>query len=224
MIARTSLHDQVIARVREMIVEGELAPGSRISERIICERLQISRTPLREALKVLASEGLVELSLNRGARVTPLTARNVREMFEVMSSLEALAGELACERISDAEIAEIAALHERMTAYHAKHDLPAYFRLNQEIHQRIMSSAENELLQNLYASLSVRIMRARYFANTSDARWDEAMHEHEEILTALRRRDGIALSALLREHLKHKCAAVIESLQDEAETHGTDVA
>src|SRR5689334_15276811 len=94
---RGSLHERVIAGLRDMIVEGELAAGARIPERVLCERFAVSRTPLREALKALASEGLVELLPNRGARVTRLTEQDVEDMFQVMASLEALSGTLACE-------------------------------------------------------------------------------------------------------------------------------
>ncbi|HWX05625.1 MAG TPA: GntR family transcriptional regulator, partial [Bradyrhizobium sp.] len=102
------LHEEVVSRIRAILLDGEITPGARIPERELCERLQISRTPLREALKVLAAEGLVQLLPNRGSRAAKLTDKDVRDLFEVCQGLEALAGELACERITDAEIDEIA--------------------------------------------------------------------------------------------------------------------
>jgi DNA-binding GntR family transcriptional regulator len=115
-------------RLRDMIVQGELLPGTKLNERVLCEQLGISRTPLREALKFLASEGLVELLPNRGAQVAPLESGKVKEMFVVLGSLEALAGELVCRNASDAEIAEIRSLHYQMVAHHARGELAAYFR------------------------------------------------------------------------------------------------
>ncbi|HEY1726852.1 MAG TPA: GntR family transcriptional regulator [Candidatus Baltobacteraceae bacterium] len=212
-IARTSLHDEVVARLREMIEEGELDAGDRIPEREICERFKISRTPLREALKVLASEGLVEIHLNRGARVTQLTESAVREMFEVMGSLEALAGQLACERMSDAAIAVVENLNRKMAQYHDNHDLRSYFRLNREIHERIIRGTDNSLLLGLYMNLNARIRRARYAANRTQPRWDEAMHEHESIVSALVQRDGAGLSQILRTHLSHTCDAIVGMLR-----------
>src|ERR1700737_1364258 len=123
-----SLHDEILTRLRDHIVEGNIPDGDRIPERQLCEMLGISRTPLREALKVLASEGLVELLPNRGARVARLDGRDIENMFQVMGALEALAGTLACAHISDAEIAEIAALHYEMLAQYMRRDLPGYFR------------------------------------------------------------------------------------------------
>src|SRR3954466_15807465 len=98
------LHEEVVGRIRDILLDGEIPPGARIPERELCDRLQISRTPLREALKVLAAEGLVQLLPHRGSRAAKLTDQDMRDLFEVCQGLEALAGELACERITDAEI------------------------------------------------------------------------------------------------------------------------
>ncbi|MFQ6018489.1 MAG: GntR family transcriptional regulator [Kiloniellaceae bacterium] len=211
-IARASLHDELVARLREMIVEGELVPGTRVPERALCARFGVSRTPLREALKVLASEGLLDLAPNRGATVARLTAADLDEMFPVMGALEALAGELACSRIGEAEIAEVRALHYQMVLHATRGELPAYFRLNQRIHERILEAAGNATLARLYRGLSGRVRRARYVANMSKARWDQAVAEHEAILVALSARDGPRLARILKAHLKNKCETVKESL------------
>src|SRR5690606_33021775 len=121
--------------------------------------------PLREALKVLASEGLLDLLPNRGARVARLTPEAVDEMFPVMGALEALAGELACQRMTEADLFEIKALHYRMAMHHARGERAEYFALNQQIHERIMAAAGNGLLVGLYEGLAGRIRRARYAAN-----------------------------------------------------------
>src|ERR1700676_3071568 len=204
LIARLSLHDETVARLRSMITEGELLPGARIPERELCDRFGISRTPLREALKVLASEGLVELLPHRGARVTMLSAPELRDAFEVVAALEGLAGELACRRIDAAALAEIEALHAEMAGHYRRGDLAAYFGCNQAIHEAINRAAGNHQLTELYALLSNRVRRARYLANHSPERWAAAMREHEEILDALRRHDGPACNVLLRAHLAHK--------------------
>jgi len=198
------LHEEVVSQVRAMLLEGEIPPGARIPERDLCEKLQISRTPLREALKVLASEGLVELLPNRGARVARLDDSDIENMFQVMGALEALAGSLACTHISEAELAEIAALHYEMLAQYMRRDLPGYFRLNQAIHAAIVAAARNPILATTYQSLAARIRRARYFANLSDERWQRAVAEHEVILQTLQARDGPRLARLLEEHLHNK--------------------
>lgn len=203
---------EVVERLRDMIVQGLLAPGVKLNERVLCERLHTSRTPVREAIKYLASEGLVELLPNRGAIVTPITAATVREMFEVLGALEALAGELACANASAADIAEIRALHYQMLAHHARGELAPYFRCNQEIHMRLVEAAGNATLVNSYRALNGHVRRARYMANLSRERWDHAVDEHQEILEALTRRDRALLPALLRSHLVNKMAVVMEAL------------
>lgn len=206
------LHERACAALRDLIVEGELPPGSRISERELCARFGISRTPLREALKVLAREGLVELLPNRGARVARLDPKDVADMFDLMGVLEALAGRLAAQRITEAELDEIRALHYEMLAAHARRDLPGYFRRNQAIHEAILRAARNPILATTYHGLAGRIRRARYLANMTLERWDEAVREHEAMLEALAARDAERLSRILGEHLDHKRAVVEATL------------
>jgi DNA-binding GntR family transcriptional regulator len=198
--------------LRELIIEGELAPGTRLNERALGERLGISRTPLREALRVLAAEGLVLLHPNRGAQVVSLSGDDVRESFEVMSSLEALSGELACQRITDAEVAEIKALTFEMLACHARADLPAYYRLNRRIHDQINRAARNALLERTYRTLNLRIQALRFRSNFERGKWNRAAREHLAMVEALEARDGAALAALLRSHLYQKGEAVLEGL------------
>jgi DNA-binding GntR family transcriptional regulator len=207
---------EVVERLRDMIIQGELAPGVKLNERVLCERLHTSRTPVREAIKYLASEGLVELLPNRGAIVTPITAATVREMFELLGALEALAGELACVNASDADIAEIRALHYQMLAHHARSELAPYFRFNQQIHMRLVESAGNATLVNTYRALNGHVRRARYMANLSRERWDHAVEEHQKILEALVRRDSALLPELLRSHLSNKMTVVLEALAQQA--------
>ncbi len=211
-----SLHGEILARLRDYIVEGNLNDGARIPERQLCDLFGISRTPLREALKVLASEGLVDLLPNRGARVRELGARELAELFDVMGGLEALAGRLACERLTAAEFAEIEDLHHQMYAFYLKRDMPDYFRCNQLIHEKIVAAARNAALSAAYASLAGRIRRIRYAANLAQKRdrWGEAIREHEAILDALRRRDGVELMDTMFRHLRNKQAAAIEYLED----------
>jgi DNA-binding GntR family transcriptional regulator len=213
-----SLHDGILIRLRDHIVEGNLADGSRIPERQLCEMLGISRTPLREALKVLAAEGLVELLPNRGARVRQLSERDLAELFDVMGGLEGLAGRLACENITDAEIAEIERLHYEMYGFYLHRDMHGYFHANQTIHETIVAASRNAALMTLYANLAGRIRRTRYAANFARKRerWAEAMREHEAILDALRRRAGGELSDILFTHLRNKRTAAVEHLKEDA--------
>jgi DNA-binding GntR family transcriptional regulator len=215
---RAAIHGALLEGLRDLIVEGELAAGTRISERLLCVRFGVSRTPLREALKVLAAEGLVELLPNRGARVARLTRDDIAQTLKVIGALEALAGELACERLTEDELAEIRARHHEMLVHHYRRDRPAYFKANQAIHQAIVAASGNTVLAQTYASLSGRIRRARYAANLDPKRWDAAVAEHERILEALAARDGQRLAGLLRSHLDNKSYALAAQHPDTPET------
>jgi DNA-binding GntR family transcriptional regulator len=207
-----SLHGDLLTRLRDYIVEGALPEGGRIPERELCEMFGVSRTPLREALKVLAAEGLLELLPNRGARVRVLSEQDLTELFDVMGGLEALAGRLACERITDEAVAEVEKLHHEMYGCYLRRDLHGYFKCNQLIHQRIVAEAGNATLSATYVSFAGRIRRGRYAANLDRKRdrWGEAMREHEAILDALRRRAGQELSDILFLHLRNKRIAAAE--------------
>src|SRR4051795_432563 len=179
---RDMMHDEVVSRLRHVLTEGEIAPGARIPERDLCASLGISRTPLREALKVLAAEGLVVLLPNRGSRAAQLTQKDVKELFEVCEALEATAGELACPRISDEQLAKIASLQSKMVEYFRGGDLLSYYRCNRLIHEAIVRAADNAVLAGFYESVSGRIRRARFITPMSPEHWAIAVLEHEAIL------------------------------------------
>jgi DNA-binding GntR family transcriptional regulator len=212
-IDRKGLSSAVTARLRDMIVEGLLVPGTRLNERVLCEQLQVSRTPLREAFKTLAVEGLIELLPNRGAMVAQMSEADIKQTFEVMGALEGLSGELACQRITDEEVAEIRALHYEMLASHARRDLPAYYRANHMIHDRINAAARNVVLTSIYLQVNARIQSLRFRSNLNQKKWDEAVKEHSAMLDALEKRDGAALRTVLQKHLPTKCEAVIANLR-----------
>jgi len=211
-IIRRPLHEEATDRLRDLIVQGRLAPGERLNERLLSVQLGLSRTPLREAIKVLATEGLVELLPNRGAIVSHMDAVRLSESLVVMGALEALAGELACINATDAQVNEIRALHYEMLAYHARGDLAGYFKFNQAIHLKIVKYSGNTMLFNAYRQLNANVRRARYMANLSRERWDAAVREHDEILAALGARDVKRIKALLSDHLAHKLASALAAL------------
>lgn len=219
---RRTLHEELTDDIRELIVSGKLAPGTKVPEKELCELFDVSRTPLREALKVLATDGLLALEPNRGARVTQITKEDLDEVYPVMGALEALAGELACRNITDPEIADIRALHDQMVQHYHDKDLANYFSVNERIHEFIMEAARNDTLSLQYRSLSARVRRARYVAQMTQERWKRATEEHEDIMKCLERRDGQGLSRILKAHLKNKLETVRNwlDLQDAAEGKG----
>lgn len=211
-IIRRTLHDELLQRLRQMIIDGDLVPGEKVPEKKLCERFAVSRTPLREALKVLANDGLVTLTPNRGAMISDLTLADLEEAFPVMGALEALSGEMACANITSAEIAEIKELHKKMIAHYEARELTLYFRINQQIHELILAAARNQALSSMYRSLEGRIRQARYLANMSTSRWTQAVQEHEQIMAALEARDGAALAKILKSHLANKFETVKDAL------------
>jgi len=214
-ISRRTLHEELVERLRDIILEGSLEAGAKVPERALCERLGVSRTPLREALKVLAADNLVTLVPNRGAVVRGLTPEDIDELFPVIGALESLAGELACARITGEEVQAIEALHADMLVHFRNERLTDYFHRNQQIHEAIVKASGNRVLVEQYRALSAPLRRARYVANLSPSRWAEAVAEHEAMLGAIRRRDGTTLAAILKTHLKKKHEAVLRRLQAE---------
>ena len=196
-----SQHSRVANWLRDRIIEGEFKPGDRIPEVATCRRLGISRTPLREAFKVLAVERILTLQPNRGAIVTPVSAEDVDNAMIVMSTLEGLAGELLCQHITDEEIEALSALTQDLGTHHAAGDLLGYFKVNQEIHRRIMQGARNPLLAETLSNLIDRFARYRFDGNRTPERWARAVLEHQHIMIAIAERDAKLLGALLRSHV-----------------------
>lgn len=220
LIVRQSLHDAIVGRVRDMIIEGELAQGSRIHEGNLGRALGVSRTPLREALKFLASEGLIELVPARGAVVRRFTAKDVQDALAVLGSLEALAGRLACVHASDGQLARIRALHDRMMERYAVRDRLPYFKLNQEIHTEILAASGNAVLAYVHGILQARLKRIRYIGNEAPDRWAGAVADHAAIMEALERRDGDAVATALAAHMAASWERVRDSVVDAPDGDG----
>src|SRR5579862_4082132 len=208
-ISRFALHDQVALRLRAMLVEGRIPPGAKLNERELCEQLRVSRTPLREAIKLLAGEGLVDLLPNRGAVAVTLNEADVRNTFEVLASLEGLSGELAAQRVTDEELSEVRALHYEMLACFSRRELSGYYHHNAAIHAAINNIAKNPVLTGTYRGINARVQFLRFRTNQDEAKWKQAVKEHEAMLEALDARDAKALRSILVQHLMHKRDTVL---------------
>lgn len=220
-IPRAALHEQVTHRLRQMLVEGRIAPGAKLNERELCEELSVSRTPLREAIKTLAAEGLVELLPNRGAIALQLGEADILNTFEVMAGLEGLSGELAAQRIDEDALNEIKAMHFEMKAAYTRRDLSNYYRLNAAIHRAINTAAGNPVLTATYNQVNARLQALRFRSNQDGEKWARAMEEHDQMVAALEKRDGAALRAVLVAHLDHKRDVVAEQLRAAAASNQT---
>ncbi len=207
-IGRTALAVEITNRLRQMILEGQLEAGEKINEKLLTEQFGVSRTPLREALKVLAAEGLLDLIPHRGAVITRQSEDELAEVFHVLAALEGLAGELATLAASDADLNEIEAMTQKLRRSYEETDRPTYFRINQAIHKAILRATGNETLQRSHELLAYRVQRARYQANLTPERWRAAVEEHEAIAKALCARDAATTAQRMKEHLLKKLASI----------------
>lgn len=201
-IRRVTLHEQIVTRVRDMIIQGTLAPGSRVVEGSLGASLGVSRTPLREALKTLAGEGLIDVLPGRGAVVHRNTPAQARDILEVLMGIEAVAARLATKRATDAEIAELRRRHDAMCGHHARRDRLAYYKANLEIHARIGELSHNPELIALHRQYSARVERLRYSGSSTQAMWDAAVAEHEAMIAALEARDAHRFADVVRDHMR----------------------
>jgi DNA-binding GntR family transcriptional regulator len=211
-LIRANLHERAFERLRTMIVRGKLQPGAQLIETELCDLLQVSRTPLREALKLLAAQGLVELRQNRSARITPLRIDAIRDLFETMSNVERLAAESAAARITDAGLAELRQLQDEIQKFGEAGDLDGYFAANQKIHSAIAVAASNTVLLEIHELLFPRAERARFFALSSRRRWQESIEEHRAILEALEARQAETAGRLMADHVHHTGQEVVQIL------------
>jgi DNA-binding GntR family transcriptional regulator len=203
-----SLHDNVAERLRAMVFERQLAPGAFIDEKGLAADWQISRTPLREALKVLASEGLVELVPGRGSRVVSLTDDDADALFPVMALLEGRCAHEATLRASDDELGELHQLHERLEMHAAVNDIDGYYRANHVFHSRVQALADNRWLDRVTGDLRrfVRLLRGRQLQ--LPGRIDASINEHRVLIDAIGQRDAVRAERAMHDHLMAQLSAL----------------
>lgn len=211
-LERMSLHDQLVAKVREMIVDGELKAGAPLPERMLCETFGVSRTPLREAFKILASEGLIELRSHRTPVVTPINRTEIANIFDIVVALDGVVGAQVAILATDDDIAKLNMMHDQLVQLHRDASRAAYFRLNQRIHVEITRLAGNPALFNVWMTLHANVFRARATANYDAQRWNESLEEHEAFMALLRMRDAPGLAAALSSHTRKTGDAVVQTL------------
>jgi DNA-binding GntR family transcriptional regulator len=195
------LSQQIAQRLRTLIATDELKPGEKLRERTLAQRLEVSRTPLREALKELAGDGLVVVLPKRGAVVADLGTQQIGEKLDVLGVIEAFGGEEACRLATDSELAEIRALHHEMHAAYERRDRMTYFKLNQAIHTSIVAASKNATLQQMHERLNRQLYRYRYQGSVTSETWHTAIVEHEVIIKLLSAREGRKLGEFLQRHV-----------------------
>ena len=202
-----SLHSRLVAGIRDIILRGEIAEGAKVPEAALCARFGVSRTPLREALKALATEGLVTLRPNRGAVVAPLDAAILAEVFEAKEALERFIGTAAANRTTANDLRALEELHADLRAAAAVPD--RYSALNAAFHDRLAAAAGNGQVQQIYAGLQAQVRRARHAVNHDPARIAASLAEHEGIMAALRIRAPLDLADRLARHNAATARAIL---------------
>ncbi len=193
-------HQDAVALLRKMILIGDLAPGERLREVAISQKLGMSRTPVREAFRTLAVEGLVELLPNRSVIVSELDVTETADVFLVLSALESLAGQQACARITEDQIRLLAGLQDELERYYGEYEREKYVETNRRIHELIVEGSHNVSLISAWRLVLPRAVRARNANNIDRNRWTEAVVEHRRIFAALSARDAPRLARLINEH------------------------
>lgn len=198
---RHGIHAPIRDTIREMVISGRLGAGARIDEKSLSEELGVSKTPIREALKVLASEGLVELLPNRGSRVIKPSREAIQHLFSVIAGLERLAAEIVARDAPQRDIQALSALHENMSQFFANRQRESYFELNHQIHETIITMTRNPVLVQTHSELMTRARRPRFIAITSESRWQESIKEHSLLMAAIELRDSRIAGEILYKHV-----------------------
>ncbi|QNN56089.1 GntR family transcriptional regulator [Diaphorobacter ruginosibacter] len=215
-----SLHDQVAERLRELIFDGVLAPGSFLDEIRLCEQLEISRTPLREALKVLVAEGLARHEPRRGCFVAQITERDVDDIFPIIELLEGRAAYEATQKANQADIQALELLHERLTHHAQAGDINEYYAANLSIHEAFITLADNRWLAQSIGDLRKILRLARLQQLHAPGRLQQSLSEHLAVFAALKRRDAPAAEQAMRHHL----SAQREALRELSRHHSSRIA
>ena len=198
---RASLSDEAAAMLREAILLEKLPPSYPINERDLSDLLGISRTPVREAIRLLESEGLVEYTDTRRPRVADPSMETLAHWLAIQGALEGLAGELACVKASKNELADIAALHMEMVEKAETARRLELFRIDMEFHRAIVAAAHNPPLIETHDQYNARLWRARFISSQRKANRDTQIKKHQEIVEALTSRNGARAAKALRGHL-----------------------
>ncbi len=208
-----SLHDEVAATLREQIFGGTLPPGSFLDEAALCERLAISRTPLREALKVLTAEGLLRHEPRRGCFVNEVTERDLDEIFPVIALLEGRCAYEAARNASDAELHDLDALHERLVRHAKARRINDYYATNHIIHEAIIQLADNKWLAQVIGDLRKILKLARLQQLHAPGRLEQSLSEHLAVFAALKARDSEGADAAMRTHMTRQREALREVMR-----------
>lgn len=209
-ISAKSLHEEVAAQIRQMIRDGLLQRGQKIDETYLGESMGVSRTPVRESLRILQAEGLVELIPHKGSYVSRPHLDEIRDMFEVMGVLEGTCARLATQKMGQKDFNKIEALHRELERHFRERDHEAYLSVNNDLHLLIQDLTGNRILKDVINGLRRKILLYRHRQLYHLDRFDQSMQEHRSILEAFRNRDAYLAENCMKRHLANQCKALLE--------------
>lgn len=207
-----TLRERILETIREAILNGTLQPGEKVSEPDLAERFGISRTPIREALRQLESEGYLEVIPRRGAIVAALSEKDVEEYYAIKSILESYAARIAAERMTAKDIERLEHLNNRLEQLAMAGDVKTFFRVHGEYHEMFVRAAGNDRLSELIGQLGLKFNRMKMAALAVPGRMEISVQEHKKIIEALRLRNGDIADAMVRETAAHGAQILIQSL------------
>ena len=208
VIEKKTLHEEIANNLRELIMSGELQEGHKIKEDELCSSMGISKTPLREALRVLSVEGLIKLVPNRGSFVSTPTFEEIREMFDVMSVLEGICARAAAEKMNAKDLAALEKLHNNLEKNFKHRAQREYIRINNQFHSFVQEMAGNRTLNQIVNGLRQKILLYRYQSLNLPERFEQSIQEHRDLIEAFRKKESKKAETLMRRHLKKQCDAL----------------
>ena len=223
-IRTTTLHQEIVSRIRKMIQKGTLVPGQKVNEKSLCESMGVSRTPVREALRQLTSEGLIRLIPHKGAFVSQPPIEEIRDLFEVMSVLEGTCARLAATHIKDKDLLTIEALHSELEDHYQNRDHKAYLETNHRFHVFIQELTGNRVLNDVINGLRQKVLLYRQRQLYQPERFDQSIQEHRNLLGAFRTRDPESAESLMKHHLLMQCKALMELYASKGVEEGSKAA
>lgn len=208
-IRTKTLHQEIVAQIQKMIHTGILVKGQKIDEKRLCESMGVSRTPVREALRLLKSEGLIDLIPHKGAYVSQPCIEEINDMFEVMSVLEGTCARLAAAHMNEKDLRKIESLHEELEEHYRHRDHEAYLKRNHVFHVFIQKLAGNKVLNDVINGLRQKISLYRQRQLYQPERFRQSIQEHRDLLDAFRKKDPGSAEYLMKRHLLMQCKALV---------------
>jgi DNA-binding GntR family transcriptional regulator len=208
-IETKTLHQEVAERIRDMIRKGLLVKGQKVDEKSFCESMGVSRTPVRESLRILHSEGLIDLIPHKGAYVSQPPIKDISDMFEVMSVLEGTCARLATKNMKEKDFKRIESLHAKLEKDYQRRDHEAYLKTNNTLHVLTQDLSGNKVLNDVINGLRQKIFLYRHRQLYQPERFRESIKEHRDLLVAFRKRDAVLAEAVMKRHLIKQCEALV---------------